>query len=342
MSEGRSGQEYEGNWRWDADAARLQIEIRAGSRFADLKGIWSPDGLAKLLDGLSPPRLDESLTGRSVTVNCALTFSDGRQLQMVGAFLGDTDARGMLLSSAAPAEDRGEGPGPALDPAYQPIISLRSGQLAGFEALARWRGEGLAGRFEDDGLASNMLIRAAEALATWQGLTGRGNLFMHVNLTGRDLEHKGLAGLVEALVEGHGLAPGLLRIELTEQAALRDAGDALAAAGRLKAAGAGLVLDDFGSGHSSFAWLASLPADALKIDPELTRRVGEPRHDTVLAAVARLAHELGMTVTAEGVEDAALLEALERLGFDHVQGYALGRPAGRETTDDLLRSGRLA
>lgn len=309
---------------------RLDFQVPPGSPVRDLKGNWSPEGFASLMDGLSRQRLERSLDGGDVSVNCALRLSDGRRVQLVGAFLSTGKAQGLILSDEAPGAAPGAQaePGPELDPVYQPIIALSPGHpVVGFEALARWRGE-VTGRFDDDGLALNMLLKAADALAAWQAQTGRGDLFVHVNLTGRDLEEPGLPDLIATLIDGHDLAPGALKIELTEQAALRDADSALNAAHRIKAAGAGLVLDDFGTGHSSFAWLADLPADGLKIDHGLTCRSGEPRTRAILESVTELAHRLGMRVTAEGVEIARQADALAEIGFDQVQGFAFGRPMG--------------
>ncbi len=263
-------------------------------------------------------------------------------MQLVGAFLGAGEAQGLILGeerNLASQPESGERPGPELDPVYQPIISLQPGlQIVGFEALARWRGAG-HGRFDDDGLALNMLLQAADALASWRETTGRDDLFVHVNLTGRDLEEADLPGLIATLIDGHGLAPGSLKVELTEQAALRDFGAALDAARAIKAAGAGLVLDDFGSGHSSFAWLADLPADGLKIDPDLTRRLDDARTRMIVEAVVALAHRLDMRVTAEGIEDPAQAGLMGDIGFDQAQGFAFGRPVGRIASTALLTRG---
>ncbi|MEL6568132.1 MAG: EAL domain-containing protein [Pseudomonadota bacterium] len=335
-------QEYEGSWRWDARARRLEFDVPPRSDFGALRGTWSTDGIAPLLDGFSRRRLLLGLEGDGVSVNCAIGLADGRQIQLVGAFLHDDEAKGMVLSGPGRSTDADhvDTPGPALEPVFQPIISIANGKTVGFEALARWDADlttiTAAQRFEDDGLASNMLIRAAEALSNWKLASQREDLFVHVNLTGRDLEHAGLVGLVEALVEGHGLAPSTLRIELTEQAALRDAAEALKTAQALKACGAGLVLDDFGSGHSSFSWLADLPADGLKIDPDLVRRLGEPRTDAILKAVTTLCHDLGMTVTGEGVEAFWQMDQLKAFGFDYAQGFALGRPLTQAAALDRL------
>lgn len=323
---------YEGRWSWSVRDRKLSIRTESGAAISDLKGTWTLDGLSALLDGFSRKRLQLALNGSEVSVNCELNLSDRRHVQLVGAFMSEEGAQGLLLCGPEARRAAGEqdGPGPTLQPVYQPIVSVEGRHVCGFEALARWEagpGDIQTGqRYDDDGLASNMLIQACEALAGWRAASGRRDLFVHVNLTGRDLELEGLVDLVQALIEGFSLPRHALRIELTEQAALRDSRAALQAAHRLKAAGAGLVLDDFGSGHSSFSWLADLPADGLKIDLDLTRRLGEPRTDAILRAVTRLAGELGMTVTGEGIEADWQLDAIAALGMDYAQGFALSHP----------------
>ncbi|MEO0982169.1 MAG: EAL domain-containing protein [Pseudomonadota bacterium] len=223
------------------------------------------------------------------------------------------------------------GPGPELTPAFQPILDISSGLIAGFEALARWRGSTPDRALEDPALAPHMLMRSAEALSDWRRETGRADLFANVNLTAFDLIAPELPVLIEELVRGFDLGPGQLRIEITEQAAISDLDAALEAVAIVKQAGVGLILDDFGTGHSSFAWLADLPADGLKIDHELTARLGQPRADTIMEAITLLAARLGMTATAEGVETREAVKPLRALGFQYVQGFAFGRPM---TTSD--------
>lgn len=332
----------QGNWRWNAPAKRLLIDVQRGADLSELSGDWSIDALEQMLEGLSRGRLDRAFEGGDGPVRCNLRLSSGRSVHLVGAFVGESEARGMLLSGDDFQEiDPSDlNPGPDLAPVFQPIVSLRNGQVAGFEALARWDDgdpKSPPSRYEDEALASNMLIRSAEALARLREVTGRDDLFMHVNLTARDLAKGTLPALVEALINGYNLPDRSLKMELTEQAALRDADYALSAALALKAVGAGLVLDDFGTGHSSFAWLADLPADSLKIDHGLTRRLGQHRTDTILSTITLLASRLGMTSTAEGVErkeDAARLRAL---GFDHVQGFAFARPMDIESAIRFMR-----
>ena len=313
---------------------RLSLKPDPAGGLSDLSGDWSLSAFGVKLDGLSMSRLDQTLKALDGPVSCELGLADGRQFSLVGAFVEPGRAQGMLLSGdqqrRAGERDSDGSIGPELTPVYQPIVSLADGRVAGFEALARWSDAGQkrppAKRFEDPALASNMLIRAANELAQWREATKRDDLFVHVNLTGRDLVGGEVAHLIDALVSGHKLEDKTLRIELTEQAALRDFDEAIKVTQAIKTAGAGLVLDDFGSGHSSFLWLADMPADSLKIDPDLTRRLGDPRTEIILEAVTLLASRLRMTVTGEGVENKADAAKLRVLGFHYVQGFAFGRP----------------
>lgn len=319
---------FHGEWRWDASRERLELDLAPGSGVADLSGSWTLEALGATLDGFSRARLANALSDGG-EVACALTLAGGRVLHLAGGFGPEGGAQGFVLMEPA-AEPEGEEPAPELHPVFQPILSLATGRVVAFEALARWptAGQGSVGRgrLEGDGLASAMLIRSAEQLAGWRGLPGWEGLAVHVNLTGRDLQDGGLIDLVASLISGYRLPPGRLAIELTEQAALRDTAEAIDAAERLKAAGARILLDDFGSGHSSFAWLADLPADGLKLERDLVRRMDRPRGRAIVETVCLLCSRLGMTVTAEGVERRDEIVPLREAGVGFVQGFAFARP----------------
>ncbi len=322
--------EVQGSWTWRPEAGRLEIEAPSGTPLSDLGGVWSIDALEKMLEGLSRGRLGRAFAPGNGSVLCPLRLSTGQDVHLVGAFTSETEAHGMLLTGEKfpefdPAELK---PGPDLLPVYQPIISLRDGRVVGFEALARWTGPGLStppSRWEDQALASNMLIRAAETLSDLRREAKRDDLFMHVNLTARELTKSTIPALIDALSNSYQLPERAIRIELTEQAALRDETKTLASAMALKAVGAGLVLDDFGTGHSSFAWLADLPFDSLKIDHGLTAKLGQARTDTILSTITLLASRLGMSTTAEGVEKREDAGRLRALGFDNAQGFAFSK-----------------
>ncbi len=320
-----------GQWHWDVGESKLSVQTEPSGPFRDLAGEWNVDAFGVQLDGLSRSRLGRTLSARAGNVSCALGLSDGRRVQLSGGFDADGNGQGHLFCEGSSLKAMAR-PGPLLVPAYQPIISLRTGRAAGFEALARWDGDaaGIDGSFEDPALATNMLIHATQSLAEWHAETGRRDLFVQVNLTARDLAEGMVADLIETLLQGYALPDGSLKVELTEQAALRNMDEALKAVYAIKKAGAGLVLDDFGSGHSSFAWLADMPADGLKIDSSLTARLGDKRTEHILEAITLLAGRLGMVATAEGVEDKAVVHRLRALGFTHVQGFAFSRPMDKD------------
>ncbi|MFP3942494.1 MAG: putative bifunctional diguanylate cyclase/phosphodiesterase [Alphaproteobacteria bacterium] len=234
---------------------------------------------------------------------------------------------------------------------YQPIVALTDGSIAGFEALARWEREGHGavppGEFiplaEEAGLIGELggqvLEEAARRLGQWQRSPGgKGTkLRMNVNLSAKQLETPGLAGTVRAIAGREGLQPGTLTLELTEGAKLADPGEAAETLRRLKDAGALLVLDDFGTGYSSLDVLRRMPFDGLKIDRSFLDETGDERAGRIVASVISLAHDLGMTVTAEGVRTASDLERLRSLGCDYVQGPLCGRPLPATSAGAVLQ-----
>lgn len=333
-----------GDWKWSAADQQLTLDISSESLFSTLDGVWTLPDFNVLLDGLSSRRLGEVLAEADASVACELKLADGRSIRIVGGFVDGQSASGIVLDSEGRLLSRAERPGPALVPVYQPILSLNTREIVGFEALARWpemdaySDKKSEQRFDDKALASNMLILASDALRQWRDVAGREQLFMHVNLTSRDLVDASLVDLVAALTAGHGLDVGVLKLELTEQAALRDSEQAISTANALRDVGASLVLDDFGSGHSSFLWLADLQADSLKVDADLIAKLDNSRMRIILESICLLARRLGMKSTAEGVEDRAVLPILRDLGFDYAQGFALGHPLTQAETLELLNS----
>lgn len=318
-----------GEWHWSGKSERLKIDLSSEEFVSALSGEWGLSEFGVLLNGLSRRQVVRTFEAKEGIVSCPLTLGDGRTLHMVGAFNEDADAHGLLLSETV-VQSAVTAPGPALVPVFQPIISLKSGKVAGFEALARWSNPQSKAdapeQLDDKALASNMMIHACQALDTWRNIAGYEDLFIQVNLTGRDLTDPKLIELVSALIDGYNLAPGILRLELTEQAALRDLDQAISVAKALRELGAALILDDFGTGHSSFLWLARLPADSLKVDFDLISQISDQRVRTILETITLLAKRLDMTITAEGVEQRDLLHVLQDIGFDYAQGFALGRP----------------
>lgn len=332
-----------GEWSWDAQSSRLAIHVDATVGYREIDGVWTLQSISKVLAGLSHQRLHHLFSEQQTAdgpISCRLKLSTGKSLTLAGEFAVDGSASGILMRHCEVEEWLADPSGAELEAAFQPIVSLRTGEIGGFEALARWPRARAGHPYspEDRGLATSMLMRASEALSSWMRDAKRCDLFVNVNVTAPDLAEESLVALVADLIAGHDFSPGQLRIELTEQAALRDPERALQTVEALKEAGAGVVLDDFGTGHSSFEWLESLPADGLKVDADLIRKLDRPRMQTILKAVTGLAHELGLSTTAEGVEDLETVGRLKALGFDFVQGFAFSRPLPAQQAGQLLKA----
>ena len=330
-----------GDWSWDRQTARLTLQPQAGTSVEPLSGIWQLSDLARVLDGLSAAHLKSVFANDVSAVSCELVLAEGQRLNLIGGVDAEGGVSGILLSDQDETVNPGSKDHPPLTlaPVYQPIFDITGQRIAGFEALARWHGDqGTALDYLNDrSLAPNMLIEAVNALATWRQKTGRDSLYVQVNVTAQDLGDAHFPDLISALMTGYDLPDGALRLELTEHAALRDSLQVIEIAKVLRERGVRLVLDDFGSGHSSFLWLAHLPADALKIDAALIAELNNLRVQAILSMVTDLAQALGLLSVAEGVEDRAMLPVLEELGFTHVQGFGLARPVSAADALDVLR-----
>ncbi|WP_018147097.1 EAL domain-containing protein [Henriciella marina] len=332
-----------GEWTWNAQSQRLSIRVDAATDFQEIDGTWTLQSVSKILDGLSHQRLHKLFTGHrpdAERVSCRLELSTGKVVSLTGAFDGAGSAEGVLMRRIETGEWFADPAGAELEAVFQPIVSLKSGRIDGFEALARWPSADASrpdGR-QERGLATSMLMRASESLAAWMMASGRRDLFVNVNVTAPDLAEDALVTLVGDLISGHAFSDGQLRIELTEQAALRDPDAVLKTVEALRDVGAGIILDDFGTGHSSFEWLEALPADGLKVDADLIAKLDRSRMQTILKAVTTLAHELGMSRTAEGVEDLGRISLLKELGFDYVQGFAFSKPLPAREAGELLKA----
>jgi EAL domain-containing protein (putative c-di-GMP-specific phosphodiesterase class I) len=330
-------------WVW-REGRGIEVRAEPTSRFASLGGHWQLDDFAAQFAGLSAARLRALFGGADPKgrLHEPLESRSGMRLLLTGMVIEQGRAHGLFLSEAVDGQAPTQGfihLGADLDPAFQPIACLKTGALAGFEALARWAGrdgarygprDGDLSQGALDGLAPLMIARAGAELARWRETdTGRA-LYVTVNVSGAELEEPGLIEAVRAVISAYGLPPRALRLELTEHAALRDTSGALGVLAGARALGAGLVLDDFAAGHSSLLWLADAPADGIKIDPNMTARMGHPRADAIVRHVVALAGDLALSVTAEGVEDLALMQTLKAMGCDFVQGYGISLPLRAE------------
>jgi len=329
-------------WSWSAADGVLSIRADPASDLSRLDGRWSLNTLLEQFDGLARVRIATPIRqGRAGDpIDIRATLVDGRGVHFFGAFHDVGLARGLIVQ--ADARDRRRPDNSNVEAVFHPIRRLETVEVAGFEALARFRApdgqlvgpDTLVAMGADTdwaAIAPVMLAQAADALARLRS-QGR-DVFMQVNLSAAEIARPLLVEEVAAIIRDAGLPHGALRVELTEQAALRDFEGALGALAAFRAAGAGIVLDDFGAGHSSFAWLAEIPADGVKLDPKLCRMILQPRACRIVTALTGLIRSLGMTVTAEGVEDRLVADELHAIGCDFVQGYAYDLPLREQDID---------
>ncbi|HWG84410.1 MAG TPA: EAL domain-containing protein [Deinococcales bacterium] len=226
----------------------------------------------------------------------------------------------------------------SLDVFFQPQFECSSGRLVGLEALARWQHprHGLLepARFvpaaEESGLIGRLdmlvLRKACQQASEWQA-AGFAPLPVSVNVSSLQFGRPDLADLVEETLASCGLAGKWLELEISETFVMRDPEEADRQLRRLRVLGVSLAMDDFGIGRSSLSFLRRLTFDRLKVDRSLVRDLfSELSSQPLLEAMVMLAHKLGMSVVAEGVEFREQLDFLTRLGCDAAQGYLLSGP----------------
>ncbi len=219
----------------------------------------------------------------------------------------------------------------------QPKINLRTGEVLGAEALVRWehpvRGMVPPMRFipfaEQTGFVRVLTMWMIEQVAQMShALTEQGmRMKLAVNLSTRDLMDQELPNKLEKVLERYSIDPGLLVLEITESAIMDDPQRALQTLNRLHTMGLKLSVDDFGTGYSSLAYLKRLPVDELKIDKSFVMNMESDLQDAkIVRSTVDLAHNLGLTVVAEGVESAKSWKLLDSLSCDEVQGYFIAKP----------------
>ncbi len=217
---------------------------------------------------------------------------------------------------------------------YQPIISLQTGRAVSFEALVRWthplRGPISPSVFiplaEEAGMISTIgefvLREACRVASSWAD-----DICVAVNLSPIQFGNPDLLTVVSLALADSGLNPERLELEVTESTWLLATQQTVNQIGELERTGIRMVLDDFGTGYSSLACLREFRFHGIKIDRSFTKDLGhDKKADAIIATIARLASDIGVPLTAEGVETHEQLELLRRCGIDRVQGFLLGRP----------------
>ena len=237
---------------------------------------------------------------------------------------------------------------------YQPLIDLKSGEVAGFEALARWqhddRGEISPAEFipvaEESGLILTLgrwaMDSAAATLAGWDRRVGEPlPVYVGVNLSAIQVARDDIAAVVQSALKSSGLSGDRLTLELTESSIVQDPARAQRVFEALKALDATVAMDDFGTGYSSLAYLQRLPIDVLKIDRSfVSGMMVDPDSVAIVRAVLSLAEALGMSTTAEGIETVELATTLATLGCASGQGYYFAKPLEAEAALEYWKTRR--
>ena len=232
---------------------------------------------------------------------------------------------------------------------YQPIVSLASGDLLGFEALVRWKNptvglippDEFIPLAEETGLISILdrwlLWQACAQMQDWGVRFPRATpLTINVNLSAKDLAHPEFGAAILSSLEETGLAAACLNVEITETAVIEHAQVAVPMLTTLRAHGIGIYLDDFGTGYSSLTYLRDLPIDAVKIDRAFVRDATGESGMAILAGIVDIAHKLNLVVIAEGVEDKIQSVHLRAIGCDRGQGYLYARPMTAQEVEEKL------
>lgn len=237
---------------------------------------------------------------------------------------------------------------------YQPVVSLVTGEIAGFEALIRWnspeRGLVMPGQFiplaEETGLIVPIgrwiLRESCLQMREWlEKFPGFCSGTMSVNVSARQIRHNDLEEEVKQVLIWTGLDPSALKLEITESAIMENAEAGIATLSALKNLGVQFSIDDFGTGYSSLSQLHRFPIDFLKIDRSFVSRMNDDEDNyEVVRTIVALAHNLGLAVIAEGPETAEQVEELRKLGCEYGQGYFFSRPVDEENAEALLARSR--
>lgn len=238
-------------------------------------------------------------------------------------------------------------------PHYQPIIALDTGEITGFEALARWshpeRGFIPPADFiplaEETGLIMPLglsvlrqsCLQLAEWDRTWPAEKPFNPYSLSVNVSVKQLRQPGLVEEIRSVLSETGVSPERLQLEITESALMEDAAAAIDMLRQMKAIGVRLAMDDFGTGYSSLSYLHRFPIDTLKIDRSFVTRMGTDRESRgIVKTIIMLANELGKDVVAEGVETDAHRDTLAGLACGYAQGYFFSKPLDAGGAGSLL------
>ncbi|MEE2525302.1 EAL domain-containing protein [Hyphobacterium sp. HN65] len=346
------------------DRERVQFE----GNIQSLGLLKSDYALAALAEKLAPAeRADfaHAIAAGAIDLRVRLVGDKGavRYLRFIGRREGDGPLTGLVLPAglfsldardqlnrenrvAAAVED-GE-----ILAHYQPIVSLETGELAGFEALARWDrpGVGLIGPDDFIPLADDLDLlgkigaqvrrTAANDLSAWKAAAPEAPLFIAANATVSELLSDGFAAALIDAVGQADLRAGSYKLEIAETEIMKQPEAAEKVMAELKAAGITLALDDFGTGYSSLSRLDEFSFDTVKIDRYFVRAMASsPSATKVVESVLQLARHFGMTVVAEGIEDEETARLLADMGCDYGQGFRFAGALAPQLASEIVKSG---
>jgi len=234
---------------------------------------------------------------------------------------------------------------------YQPIVSLQSGRISGFEALVRWdhpeRGRIPPSDFipvaEETGLIMQIdrwvLRQACLQMRWWQeSLPVTKQMKVSVNLSCKQFMQPMIVEQVLEILQETGLDPRSLKLEITESVMMERGDYTMSVLEQLSQAGIELSLDDFGTGYSSLSYIHRFPVSTLKIDQSFIKRIGGDQNGEIVRAVVSLARNLGMEVVAEGIETVIQLDQLKALNCEQGQGYYFSSPVDAESATELIQN----
>ncbi|GIL38685.1 EAL domain-containing protein [Roseiterribacter gracilis] len=246
------------------------------------------------------------------------------------------------------------------EPFFQPIVDLDTGEIAGFEALARWRkpDRGLIPPIEFIGVAEQTgLIREIDAVvlaSAWKSLAsaqeavagkkGRSTkpLFLSINIAAENFVDMQLVANVRKLLGTAGFDPSLLKLEITESGLINSPEIAYRVLTELRSLGVSIALDDFGTGYSSLSYLHRFPIDSLKIDRTFVNALASSdRSRAIVRTIVGLGQSMSLKVIAEGIEEESTADMLREMGLQYGQGYHYSMPVGRASMQQMLLGGGL-
>ena len=233
---------------------------------------------------------------------------------------------------------------------YQPQIDLDTHEIIGFEALLRWAHPELGivspiefiPLLEETGMIQQVgrwvLRQACRACMLWHK-QGFGSISIAVNLSPVQFEDDHIASVIKNILDETGLPSNYLELELTESTIMRNAEEAATTLSKLSSMGVAIAIDDFGTGYSSLSYLQKFPINTLKIDRSFVSEIAVNNGDAnIVSAIISMAHSLGLTVVAEGVEDAEQLTLLKSKQCEYVQGFFFSKPINLKDAEEMLKS----